>query len=220
MRVTTQQEFEEMFRKRSIILTKPTNDPHRRPRFMESCDFSKRGLELMLEDRLDKQSGSLQEYRATVKRHLEEWRKYTKCQINKLPEPVGVFAEYINRARAKVIVTEEECRELQRLIKLEVEVETQAQTLRGRDPHKPRGVMKFKAGELLRVDGREIKTREDGELVFADDDTPVEAYLEALRKTERARTSAKQAKQRAMAEGIRKIRRGDVVQECGTVIQE
>jgi hypothetical protein len=212
-----------MYRKRSIILTKPTNDPRKMPRFMEAYDFSRKGLEQMLEDRLNKQTGSLQEYRAVVKQHLEAWRLYIGRQVKGLrppAEPVGSFAENINRARAKVIVTEEECRELQRLLRLDAEGAALAKTLRGRVANKPRGMMKFKAGELLNVDGREIQSREDGELISADDGSPVEEYLEALRKTERARTSAKQAKQRAMAEGIRKIRRGDVVQECGTVIKE
>ena len=65
MRVTTETEFEALFRKRSLILNRPANDQHRPPRFLYALDFSKRGLEEMLEERTG-ENGSLPYYRQQV----------------------------------------------------------------------------------------------------------------------------------------------------------
>jgi hypothetical protein len=195
-----------MYRQRSIILNRPSNNPRQRPRFLESYDFSLRGLQQMLDDRLNKETGSLREYRETVKRHLEEWRKYSKCQVKKLPEPIGSFAEQIHRSRAKVAVCEQECRTLQQMIKLEVEKAQSAKTIRGRKP-RAKGVMKYRGGDVASCDGREVKSRDgDGELIFVDDGSLVSQYLESLAQAKRAGVAQKIAQRRALNEALRKAR--------------
>jgi len=202
MRITTQEEHERLLRSRSLILNRPANDIHRPPRFFQCLDFSRQGIERMLQERLDPVTGSLSFWRQEVKRALAAWKTYASRQPRKLSSPIGIWQEQIAKGRARVKVVEEECRVLNKLLE-----ETKAKEANGQKAmRKPRGFVKMKDGRLFQVDGRNVTAGADGESVFEDTGEKVEAYLESLRQRKRARAIAKRTEQRVLADRIKTAR--------------
>lgn len=193
MNATTQDEFEVLFRKRSLILHRPKNDPHRPPRFFQCVDFSRKGLEQMLAERTG-EGGTLEFYRSEVKKALSAWTVYNARQPRKLPAPVGVWQEALAKLRAKIKVVEAECRTLNKLLDEANAKEVQEVKAVHR---KPLGHMKMRDGVLAQVDGRPVVAGEDGEFVFEDDKTSVLKYLDDLKKSQREKAKAKAAANKA-----------------------
>ena len=203
MHVTTQSEYEALLQKRSVILNRPKNDPHRLPRFFECVDFSRKGIEAMLEERLAPETGSLSFHRAEVKKALEAWKSYNKRQVRKLPEPVGLWRETINKHRGYVKVIELECRTLQTMLR-EAEAKEAQET---KAVHrKPLGIMKMRKGVLAQVDGRPVTPGVDGEFTFSDNGELVTTYLDDLKQAKIEKTVAKQKADRERSERVNQAR--------------
>ena len=204
MHAVSQEEYETLLRKRSIILSRPANDPKRAPKFFRLYDFSVQGIERMLDERLNKTDGSLAFYREEVRRALKAWDTYSSRQPRKLAEPVGIWQEAINKGRAHVRTIEAECRTLNKLLDEAKAKEVQETKAIHR---KPLGIMKMKAGTLFPVDGREVKTNAEGLLLFEDDGSDVLQYLDKLGQAKRAATVAKRKEDRERQERVRAARR-------------
>jgi len=203
MRITTQEEFEKLFSSGSMILNRLPIDPRKPPRFMQAYDFSRRGLDAMLKERVGP-SGSLEFYREGVKSSLQAWKVYSSRQVRKLPAPVGVWAEAINKGRARVKVCERECRELNRLLDIEKAKEA-AQT---KAIHKhPTGTVKMKGGIAHSCDGRRLIVDSEGVAKFEDNGELLETYLDALKASNRAASMAKHAENAATEERVRIARK-------------
>ena len=203
MRITTQEEYETLLTKRSLILNRPKNDPHRPPRFFECVDFSRKGIEAMLEERLAPETGSLSFHRAEVKKALEAWKTYNSRQVRKLPEPVGLWRERIGKHRAYVKTIESECRTLQAMLR---EVHAKEAEQAKAQHRKPLGIMKMRNGVLASVDGREVTKADGDRLVFKDDGADVLEYLDGINKAAKERAAAKHKSDQERRERVNQAR--------------
>ena len=203
MRITEQKEFETLFRQRSVIINRPPNDPHKRPRFMQAYDFSRRGLEQQLFERLNEETGSLAAYRDEVKQHLESWNRYAKLQVKRPKEPIGQWSENLNRARARVKVCEEECRILHKA--LDEALAKEAAQAAAIHRH-ARGALKWRDGKPYSCDGRMLTVDGEGTARFKDDGSPLDTYLDALKASSKAKIVAKKTADRERQERVNQAR--------------
>ena len=187
MRKRTEEEFFNLFCSKSLILNPEGNKEKGRVWMM---DFSKEGLSGQLQQRNDPDSGSLRYAREGWKKALADWDSYRRT----LPvppakgQPVGLFAEKIAEARARMRCVETECRALNEKLR-EFERQEKEEVQRR---SKPRGAIKFLNGRPALCDGRELVTRDDGTIVFKDSPKLTLAdYLEQIKKASREKTKLK-----------------------------
>jgi hypothetical protein len=202
MLIKSQSEFEALFTKQSVILTRPPNDPKKMPRLSSPCDFSKQGLLRMLEERLG-EGGTLAHYRAAAREALAAWERYNSAQPQKLSAPVGLWAEAVNKNRAHVRIIEAEARELHRLLDIELAKEVEQAKA---EHHAALGVTKYKNGVPAFVDGRPVLTDSEGNLVFQDDGSSVAAYLDAVKSKAQAKATARKQANLARHQALEKVR--------------
>ena len=203
MRVTSQNAWKALLRRRSLILNRPANDPHRPPCFFECVDFSRKGIEAMLEERLAPETGSLSFHRAEVKKALEAWKTYNSRQVRKLPEPVGLWRETIGKHRAYVKTIESECRTLQAMLR---EVHAKEAEQAKAQHRKPLGICKWRNGKPSFCDGRELTVDDEGVVKFKDNGELLEPYLDKVVASKQEKTLAKQKADRERRERIQQAR--------------
>jgi hypothetical protein len=203
MIITSEEQFLNLLKSKSRILNRPAPDPRRLPRYFECLDFSQRGIEAMLADRLDTVTGSLRYAREAVKEALREWEHFNKAQVRRAAQPVGVFLEKINERRAKVKLIECECRELNRL--LDFEKAKVASEVAAVNRHR-RGNVKFKGGVPHTCDGRELAADTKGVVEFKDTGELLDSYLDDLKQRKRAKAAARLKEDRERQERVNAAR--------------
>jgi len=179
----TKKYFIDLLTKRSVLLNPPSKDPKERPTRHFSMIAGLNGLENYqnsllhnVEIKGELKLSKLNFAKLQLKESKERWAKFNASQMHKKQEPVGHFAERINKAAAKIEVFQAESRMISKILKEanakkaeQERVETEAKAA---GPF-PRLIGKIKDGQLSEMDGKKII---DG--IF-EDGTSVKAYVEA-----------------------------------------
>ena len=188
MKIRTVDEIYERMSKQSKILH-PENT---RKGNVWMMDTSKAGLQNLLAER-NGEEGFLYWARKEVAIKLGEWQWFKNSSIKKPKEPIGAFAEAINRSRARVKLLESECRWLNNKIR-EIEKEEQQESAKAVVKSKMRGGIKNRDGAPYSCDGRLLVLNEDEEIVFQDDPKlTLESYLDQVRQERIAKSKIKRA---------------------------
>jgi hypothetical protein len=99
-------------------------------------------------------------------------------------------------------MVEAECRLLHRLLE---EAETQERKSHKVHHRAPRGAVKYKNGQPVTCDGRELTTDEEGNSRFVDNGTMLAGYLVDLKARHRAQAIGKRDKERVRFEAIQRL---------------
>ena len=193
MKIRTQEEIYERMSRQSKLLHP---ELHQGKGNIWMLDTSKAGLQRLLAER-NGEEGFLYWARKEVAVKLGEWQHFKNTCIVKPKDPVGQFAENINRSRARVKLLESECRWLNKRIR-EIEQQEQQESTKAVVRVKMRGGIKNLGGKPAFCDGRKLQS-EDGETFFFVDDPKLtlEQYLEQVKKTRLAKSKDKREKQNA-----------------------
>jgi len=194
----TEEQYYEIFRKASVILNRgqaSSKTPIRSSNFLV---LDLQGLKRLRDeyttkgrDALGRFNGKLEAIRAMIKEDLNAWKAYRDAQPNlpKDAKPVGIWLDKLNRHKALLRVSEEECRFLSRLIDRETKREAALEAKRKQSPaYKRRSALsgKMKDGKLVKFGGREVVQDEEGNDIFKDDGSPVADYIEKVRRQRKA----------------------------------
>lgn len=185
MKVFTEQYFFDRFWQRSPYNPKNRHgNPKVPPRILGMVNFSLEGLKQTLKTFLnetsDGQPGIYDYHKNLLQIAIARWEKYRRQRVNlpKDAEPIGDFAEQINKARARVKVTEQELRIINKMIAdLEVKQEEHQTAHKKRTERFTRLAGKMLNGRLVMFGGREVFQDDEGENRFKDDESLVRDYI-------------------------------------------
>jgi hypothetical protein len=185
--VLTEDYLYQIYSERSAILFPhgtPEDQKAHRVRFI-MLDLSRQGIEQMLQDRREFLP-QLNEAWKDARRVWREWRS-RQVTMDKHAEPIGAFAETINRTAARKRVCEAEMRRLNEMLtELKAKELEQAEHQRAPGTRAPHGLIKNRDGQPYTCDGRKLFRDAEGDLRFEDDKSLMSEYLNALKARKKA----------------------------------
>jgi hypothetical protein len=137
--------------------------------------------------------GERQYYRIKQGEEKKKFEHYVASNpgLPKSIKPFGKFLENIAQAKARVLLSELEARELLKRIK-DLEALEEKQRKLQVEKLRYKGIGKIRGGVLVQMDGRKIVQR-DGQDVFEDDGSDVVNYLAQLKKRKKQKSANKRA---------------------------